>query len=228
MQRPRRRAGAPPALLLDALPLAAAAAPLIVVVASVAFVRSRARGHLHPEHAVPPAPVALVLGAEVYPDGRPSSFLAARLDLAARLLRAGTVQVLLLSGDAGGPEYDEPAAMRRYLIAAGIPADRLVVDPFGLDTYDSCFRAQRVFGVTEVVVVTQSYHLPRAVGTARALGLQADGVGDDSVRRVSRAWVRGLLRDQIACVKTVLDLARTRQPVLGPSDPGVAEALRRL
>lgn len=200
----------------------------MAVVASVAFVRSWARGHLHTERAVPPAPVALVLGAEVYPDGRPSSFLAGRLDLAARLLRAGTVQVLLLSGDAGAPEYDEPTAMRRYLIAAGVPADRLVVDPFGLDTYDSCLRAQRVFEITDVVVVTQSYHLPRAVGTARALGLRAEGVGDISVRRVSLAWQRGLLRDQVACVKTVLDLARRRQPVLGPPVPSVADALRRL
>ena len=215
-------------MLLAALPLAAVAGSLVAVLASVAFVRSWARGHLHHECDVPPAPVALVLGAEVYPDGRPSSFLAARLDLAARLLRAGTVQVLLLSGDAAAPEYDEPAAMRRYLLARGISPDRLVVDPFGFDTYDSCRRAQQVFGITQLVVVTQSYHLPRAVGTARALGLLAEGVGDTSVRRVSRSWVRGWLRDQVACVKTVLDLARRRQPVLGPAVPSITEALRRL
>jgi hypothetical protein len=66
------------------------------------------------------------------------------------------------------------------------------------------------------------------VGTARALGLLAEGVGDTSVRRVSRSWVRGWLRDQVACVKTVLDLARRRQPVLGPAVPSVTDALRRL
>lgn len=223
----RHRPLRPPALLLG-LPLAAAAGSLVAVLASVALVRSKARGHLHRELDVPPAPVALVLGAEVYPDGRPSSFLAARLDLAARLLRAGTVQVLLVSGDAGAPEYDEPTAMHRYLVAAGLPADRLVVDPFGFDTYDSCWRARQVFGLTDVVVVTQSYHLPRAVGTARALGLRAEGVGDTSVRRLSSAWVRGLLRDQVACVKTVLDLTSRRRPVLEPPAPGALDALRRL
>jgi len=205
----------------------AAAGSLTAVVASVVFVRSRARGHLYPEDTVPPTPVALVLGAEVHPDGRPSSFLAARLDLAARLVRAGTVQVLLLSGDARAPEYDEPAAMQAYLLAVGVPADRLVVDPFGLDTYDSCVRARQVFGLRDIIVVTQAYHLPRAVGTARAVGLQAEGVGDTSVRRISNAWGRGLLRDQVACVKTVLDLARRRQPVLDPPDLAAARPLGR-
>lgn len=214
-------------MLLAALPPAAASGALLAVVASVALVRWRARGHLHREGTVPPAPVALVLGAQVHPDGTPSSFLAGRLDLAARLLRAGTVQVLLLSGDAAAPEYDEPAAMRTYLVAAGLPADRLVVDPYGLDTYDSCVRARRVFGVSDVVVVTQTYHLPRAVGTARAVGLRAEGVGDASVRRLSWAWVVGLLRDQVACVKTVLDVTRRRAPVLGPPDPAVAQALHQ-
>ena len=218
-------ATAPVLVALAALPVLAAGAALTLVAGSVGFVRLRAAGHRHPELSVPPAPVALVLGAQVHPDGVPSSFLAARLELAARLLQAGRVRVLLLSGDARAPEYDEPAAMRRYLLARGVPAERLVLDPYGLDTYDSCVRARLVFGLTHVVVVTQSYHLPRAVATARAVGLQADGVGDTSVRRLSRPWVHGLLRDQVACVKTVLDLLRRREPVLGPASAQVREAL---
>ena len=166
-----------------------------------------------------------MLGAQVYPDGTPSPFLAARLELARRLLVAGTVRVLLLSGDGEAPEYDEPAAMRAYLLAAGVPADRMVLDRYGLDTYDSAYRAQRVFGVERLVVVTQAYHLPRAVATCRALGLEADGVGDVSVRRLSPAWVRGTLRDQLACVKTVLDLLERRRPVLGPPEPAVLQAI---
>ena len=197
-----------------------------VVVGSVALVRGYAAGHLYREAAAPTAPVALVLGAEVYPDGTPSPFLAGRLDLARRLLAAGRVQVLLLSGDGAAREYDEPEAMQAYLLAAGVPADRMVLDRYGLDTYDSCLRAARVYGVRRVVVVTQSYHLPRAVGTARALGLDAEGVGDVRVRRVSRAWARGLLRDQLACVKTVVDLATRRRPTLSAVDHTVSEALR--
>ena len=214
-----------PASLLVVLPAVVAVGALTSVAGSVAFVRAWAHGHRHAESGVPWAPVALVLGAQVYPDGTPSSFLARRLDLAARLWRAGRVQVLLLSGDAGAPEYDEPTAMLRYLLAAGVPDDALVVDPAGFDTYDSCVRAARVFGVTDLTVVTQDYHLPRAVGTARAVGLRAEGVGDTSVRRLRGPWLRGLLRDQVACVKTVLDLARRRRPVLGPPDPSVTRAL---
>ena len=198
-----------------------------VVGVSVALVRAHARGHLHREAAAPPAPVALVLGAQVYPSGMPSPFLAARLELARRLLTAGTVRVLLLSGDGAAPEYDEPAAMAAYLAARGVPAERMVLDRFGLDTYDSAYRAREVFGVDRLLVVTQTYHLPRAVGTCRALGVEADGVGDHAVRRLSSAWVRGVLRDQAACVKTVLDLLRRRQPVLEPPVTAVRDALDR-
>ena len=211
-------------VLLTALSIGGTGA-LGAVLGSVGFVRLLAAGHRYAETDVPPAPVGLVLGAQVYPDGTPSSFLAARLELGRRLLEAGTVRVLLLSGDASAPEYDEPAAMRTYLVAAGVPAERLVLDPYGYDTYDSCVRAGRVFGVQRLIVVTQAYHLPRAVATARAVGLDAVGVGDDSVQRTSRAWLRGLVRDQVACVKTVLDLATSRRPVLGPPDDGVPKAL---
>jgi vancomycin permeability regulator SanA len=196
--------------------------------ASVGFVRLRAAGHLHPEAAAPSAPVALVLGAQVYPSGTPSPFLAARLELARRLLATGTVRVLLLSGDGAAPEYDEPAAMAAYLAARGVPADRLVLDRFGLDTYDSAYRARHIYGVGRLLVVTQAYHLPRAVATCRALGIDADGVGDVAVRRLSSAWVRGMLRDQVACVKTVIDLLSRRQPVLEPPPRSVLEALERL
>ncbi len=194
---------------------------------SVGYVRGQAAGHRYAEADVPPAPVALVLGAQVYPDGTPSSFLAARLDLASRLYTAGRVRVLLLSGDGRAAEYDEPAAMRAYLLRAGVPAAVIVTDDYGLDTYDSCVRARRIFGVSALTVVTQSYHLPRAVGTARALGLVANGVGDDSVRR-RLAWWRGTARDQVACVKTLIDLCTRREPVLGPYDPRVDDALRHV
>lgn len=209
------------AIVLATISLAGTA----VVVGSVGFVRAAASGHLHHSVAeVPPAPVALVLGAQVYPSGTPSPFLAGRLDLAKQLYDAGKVQVLLVSGDNMAPEYNEPDAMRAYLIAAGVPADKVVADYAGFDTYDSCARAQRIFNVTHLVVVTQSYHLPRAVATCRRLGLNATGVGDDTGRG-GEAWRRGAVRDQLACVKTVIDLLSRRQPVLGPRETGVDQAL---
>jgi vancomycin permeability regulator SanA len=195
--------------------------------ASIGWVRSSADGHLFLVDEVPPAPVGLVLGAQVYPDGTPSPFLAARLDLAKQLFDADKVQVLLVSGDNMAPEYNEPDAMRDYLIDAGVPADKVVADYAGFDTYDSCARAKRIFGVSKLIMVTQTYHLPRAVATCRALGVDAAGVGDDTSRQYVNAWRRGAIRDQVACVKTVVDLVTKREPVLGQREISVDEALAR-
>jgi len=198
------------------------------VLGSVAWVRATAAGHTYGDDdlvAVPPAPVALVLGAQVYPSGRPSPFLAGRLDRAKELYDAGLVRVILVSGDNMAREYNEPDAMRTYLLDRGVPADKVVADYAGFDTYDSCARAQRIFGVERLVVVTQGYHLPRAVATCRALGLDADGLGDTSVSG-SEAWRRGALRDQLATVKTVFDVVSGRDPVLGRRETSVDRALQ--
>ena len=171
-------------------------AGLAAVAGSVRFVRATAAGHIYAESDVPPAPVALVLGAKVFPDGTPSPFLTARLDLAKRLYDAGRVEVIIVSGDNNAPEYDEPAAMHDYLINVGVPESKLVVDTEGFDTYESCIRARQIFDVSRLIMVTQSYHLPRAVATCRALGVDAMGVGDDSAREHPRSWRRGVVRDQ--------------------------------
>jgi vancomycin permeability regulator SanA len=193
---------------------------------SIGYVRLTAAGHLYSENDVPPTPVALVLGARVFPDGTPSPFLAARLDLAHRLYAAGKVRVIVVSGDNMAVEYNEPEAMRTYLINAGVPAEAVIADYAGFDTYDSGARALRIFGIEQLIVVTQRYHLPRAVTTCRALGIEATGVGDDSVRH-GPAWRRGTIREQLACVKTVIDLITRRDPVLGQRETSVTEALAR-
>jgi vancomycin permeability regulator SanA len=199
----------------------------MLLAGSVGYVRLTAAGHLYSENDVPVAPVALVLGAMVYPDGTPSPFLAARLDVAHRLYQAGKVRVVVVSGDNMAKEYNEPEAMRTYLINAGMPAEAVIADYAGFDTYDSCARALRIFGVEELILVTQSYHLPRAVATCRALGVDATGVGDESARQYARAWIRGAIRDHLACVKTVIDLITGRDPVLGQPETSVAKALAR-
>jgi vancomycin permeability regulator SanA len=199
---------------------------LAAIVGSVAFVRATAAGHLYTASQVPAAPVALVLGAQVYPDGTPSPFLAARLDLAKQLYDAGRVRAILVSGDNMAREYDEPDAMRAYLIKAGVPSTHVIADYAGFDTYDSCVRAKKIFGVDELIVVTQRYHLPRAVATCILVGVKANGVGDVSVRRFFGPWRIGAIRDQVACAKTMIDLLTDRQPILGPRETSVDEALR--
>jgi vancomycin permeability regulator SanA len=194
-------------------------AGLAAVAGSVRFVRTTAAGHIYTKSDVPAAPVALVLGAQVNPDGTPSAFLAARLDLAKRLYEAGLVEMIIVSGDHLAPEFDEPLAMRNYLIKTGLPAEKVITDSGGFDTYESCLRAKRIFNLSQLIIVTQSYHLVRAVATCRALGIDATGVGDDSAREYTMAWLRGAIRDQIACVKTVVDLVTRPEP----SEPDIAD-----
>jgi vancomycin permeability regulator SanA len=186
-----------------------------------------AHGHVYSEAAVPPAPVALVLGAQVYDDGTPSAFLAARLDIARRLLDAGKVKAILLSGDHSRWAYDEPGAMEVYLVARGVPASRIALDYAGFDTYDSCARARRVFGVRQAIVVTQSFHIDRAVALCRTLGVDATGVGDESVKIYTQQWRRDQIRERGAVVKAVFDVVSGRGPVfLGRHETSIDDAVR--
>jgi vancomycin permeability regulator SanA len=101
-----------------------------------------------------------------------------------------------------------------------------VLDHAGFDTYDSCARAREVFGVSKAVVVTQSYHIDRAVTLCRRLGVDATGVGDDTVRIYREPWRNSVLRERGAVVKALADVLSGRDPVfLGPREPGIEAAL---
>jgi len=142
---------------------------------------------------VPKTSVGLVLGASVV-RGKPSPALAARTDEAAELFKSGKVWTLLVSG-AVEPNYDEISAMRSYLLAAGIPAADIASDSAGLDTYSSVYRARNVFLADSLIIVSQDYHLPRAVFMARALHLKAYGIVAprgarlfDYLREIPASW----------------------------------------
>jgi len=128
---------------------------------------------------VPPRSVAVVFGAGLWADGSPTPVLADRVDTAAELYHAGKVSVLLMSGDNSRLEYNEPQAMLEYAVSAGVPAEAIVLDYAGRRTYDSCYRALHIFGVQDAVLVTQAYHLDRALYTANRLGIDAVGVPAD-------------------------------------------------
>ncbi len=203
------------------------AAVVLAMASGDLWVRAEARGHVYTEAAVPAAPVALVLGAQVYPDGNPSPFLAARLEIARQLLADGKVRAILVSGDHMDWGYNEPGAMFQWLVDRGVPSRRIVLDHAGFDTYDSCARAREVFGVGKAIVVTQSYHIDRAVALCRRLGVDATGVGDDTVRIYREPWQHSAARERGAVVKALVDVVSGRDPVfLGPLEPGVAAALR--
>lgn len=196
------------------------------VAGSGAWVSSSAAGRTYDVASVPAKDVALVLGAGLRADGTPTPYLAARLDLARDLYARGAVKVVLVSGDNRSEAYDEPTAMRTYLIDAGVPADRVVADFAGLDTHDSCYRAQRVFGVRSAIVASQSYHVLRALAVCRALGLDAVGVGDESGRASAATWAAGEQRETLAAVKAAWDVTTHRTPLLGAPEPGILDALR--
>jgi vancomycin permeability regulator SanA len=200
----------------------------LVVAVSVWSIDRQARGYLYSADTVPAAPVALVLGAQVDPDGTPSPFLTARLSLAQRLYETGKVKVILVSGDNSRPDYDEPSAMRTWLMRHGIPDSKIVRDYAGFDTYDSCARALRIFGVHRLIVVTQTFHVARAVALCRHVGIDATGVGDDSVRFARFDWWRASVREWGAAVKAGYDEVSGRDPVyLGRHETGVDDALKR-
>ncbi len=190
------------------------------------WIRGEAAGKVYAEADVPKRPVALVLGAMVHPDGTLSAFLEARVAEAKRLYDAGKVEAILVSGDHGEWAYDEPGKMHAWLVEHGVPDAKVVDDYAGFDTYDSCQRAVRVFGVRQAIVVTQSYHIARAVALCREAGMDAVGVGDDSVRVFRGFWTRAVVREQGAYLKAVVDVAARRDPVfLGKHETGVERAL---
>jgi vancomycin permeability regulator SanA len=178
--------------------------------------------------SVPVRDVAVVFGAEVLPNKAPSDFLRARLDIAYTLWKTGKVKAILVSGDNGDVHYNEPDAMRAYLLAKGVPDVKVVADYAGFDTYDTCVRAVRIFGVTSATLVTQSYHMPRALATCRTIGLDAVGVGDDTVQSASPdVWRNGALREIPAGIKMVYDLVSRREPILGSRETSIDTALGR-
>lgn len=155
---------------------------------------------------VPQLPVALVLGTTVTSTWQPSQFLAARLDLAAQLYARGIVDQLLLSGDGHLGGDDEPGVMRDYLISRGIPAEALILDVGGVSTFVSCRRAHEIYGFDELAVVTQRYHLPRALAACATVGVSAWGVGDVSARTDPARWLRANARELTANLKLLADI----------------------
>ncbi|MEV7322585.1 ElyC/SanA/YdcF family protein [Streptomyces sp. NPDC093970] len=180
-------------------------------------------GRLHTVADVPRTDVAVVFGAGLW-NGEPSPYLANRLNAAARLYNAGRIKVVLVTGDNSREDYDEPDAMRTYLTRHGVPAGRIVSDYAGFDTWDSCVRAKKIFGVHRAVLISQGFHIRRAVALCEAAGVASYGVGVDARHDVT--WYYGGTREVFAAGKAALDALFEPDPrFLGRKEPGVAKAL---
>ena len=166
--------------------------------------------------------VGLVMGAATL-NGRPSGYLKARLDLALQLWEQGKITVFIVSGSTSD---DEPAVMRAYLEENGVDPLDIVEDEGGNSSYSSCVRAKGIFGVTQLTVVTQSYHVPRTVATCRLVGVDAIGVGDDT-RAKDATWRSYQRRELVANMKMVVDVVVQREVGQAGFDSAVQDALAR-
>ncbi|MHB8860572.1 MAG: SanA/YdcF family protein [Minisyncoccota bacterium] len=164
----------------------------------------------------PKADVALVLGAPLLEDGTPAPIFTDRIDTAIDVFKAGKVSKILVSGDNRTVTHDEVDPARLYLLSKGIPAQDILLDRAGFDTYSSMYHARTMFGVSSAIITTQSFHLPRAVFIARALGIQAYGVKADVGHVLFRNYVREVFADEKAVFNLVF---HTKPKYLGNAVP---------
>ncbi len=177
----------------------------------------RYRGRILAPDELDHRPAAIVFGAGVYPNGRLSPMLEDRVLTAVELYRQGKVDKLLMTGDNSVVTYNEPVHMADYAIAQGAPEADIAFDYAGRRTYASCWRAKHIFGLDEVVLVTQRFHLPRALYLCQKLGLNAVGVAADR-RDYHLANTRYAIREIPARIKAWLDIHLLHPPVIG-GDP---------
>jgi len=198
---------------------------LVLVLAAGVLLLPRLVTALHASRRVyssekaPPGRVAIVFGAGLWRDGSPTPVLRDRVQTAADLYFAGKVEKLLMSGSRLG-YYNEPRAMRKYAVDLGVPDEDIIVDNAGQRTYDTCYRASAIYGIQQAILITQKFHLPRALYTCNALGIQAVGVPADLRQYRQRSEFYWNLREVIATLVALWEVHVTHpQPVLGTPRP---------
>jgi SanA protein len=175
---------------------------------------------IHFPSAIDQAPVAIVFGAGLLKDGSPTPILRDRVTTAVDLYKKGKVSILLMSGDNRFVNYNEPAAMYKFALSLGVRAQDIVLDYAGRRTYDTCFRARAIFGVKKAILVTQHYHMARALYTCNSLGLDSSGVTSDLRSYNWISMTRWQVREVFASLTALVDVwLRFPLPVLGKTEP---------
>lgn len=184
------------------------------------------RNRVYSVEEVPSMPVAIVFGAGLSRDGTPSPVLRDRVATAAQLYFEGKVQKLLMSGDNRYIDYNEPGAMHAYALSLGVPEDAIVLDFAGRRTYDTCYRARDIFGLSQAILVSQDYHLPRALMTCNGLGIKSVGVSADQQLYNSSSQRYWRVREIPATLVALIDVFITHPlPVLGEPEPIIVEQI---
>lgn len=163
---------------------------------------------------IPKAQTVMVLGASVRPDKTMSDMLKDRADTAIDLYKASKVENILVSGDGKSKNYNEVEVVNSYLLEQGIPKEKILLDYYGLDTYDSLYRAKNVFNIKSLIISTQNFHLPRAIFIAQSLELTAYGITADKHNYKNMELNIG--RELLATIKAYFDVFDNAKPaVLG-------------
>jgi len=163
---------------------------------------------------------AIVFGAGLWRDGTPTPVLRDRVATAAELYFSGKVEKILMSGDNRFVDYNEPGAMHAYAVQLGVPEEAIVLDYAGRRTYDTCYRAKTIFGLQEAILVTQNFHLPRALYTCSQLGMDVIGVSADRRVYQRRAFAYWNLRELLATLTALWEVHISKPlPVLGEPEP---------
>lgn len=174
---------------------------------------------MYQQQDAPAERVAIIFGAGLRRDGTPTAMLRDRVLTGADLYFSGKVEKLLMSGDNRFVDYNEPESMRQFALSAGVPDEAIVLDYAGRRTYDTCYRAKAIFGVDSALLVTQGFHLPRAIFLCNMLGMDTIGV------EATRCYWNGSpfvwdVREQFATIAAFLDLyVSSPLPVLGDPEP---------
>jgi SanA protein len=190
-----------------------------LVAASNAYVLLSERGDSTSNLAdVPRAEAAIVPGALVRPNGKMSPMLADRVRQAAALWHAGKVEKVLVSGDHHTWAYDEPDTMRKALVRAGVPPRDVFEDHAGLDTWATMVRAHSIFGIHDAVVVTQGFHMPRALFLAHEAGIDATGLTAD-LHQWGTEGEKSEVREVLSRVKAIADVTLGTPAMAGPRIP---------
>lgn len=199
--------------------IACGAAGLVAIGAANAYVLLSSDGEATANvREVPHAEVAIVPGAAVLPDGKMSMMLADRVRGALALWRAGKVDKILVSGDHHAWAYDEPGTMRRALVRHGVAPQDVFEDHAGFDTWDTMQRARSIFGVRNAVIVTQGFHMPRALYLAHAAGIDATGLITD-LHPYGFQGAKSDVREVLSRVKAVADVSLGTAAIGGPPIP---------
>jgi len=200
--------------------ISAAVLGMVALIVPRLITAVHALGRVYQIDNAPTRRVAIVFGAGLWRDGSPTPVLRDRVATAAELYFSGKVEKLLMSGDNSYVEYNEPQAMKDYALERGVPEEAIVLDYAGRRTYDTCYRAGDIFGVDSAILVTQSFHLPRALFLCNALGVKAIGVSADTRVYRQRSQVYWNLREVPATVVAIWDVYVTRPlPILGKPEP---------